>query len=401
VPHPDASHVAAFIEAIARQDEEGASIDKLSAAAGLSTDAASALVAMLDSPRGGRSRRMAEAGRPAPLAGDGDELRELREHVPGDPFKRIAWKASARRGQLVVREMEREERDVVWFVLDASIELWAGSPGRAPLDEGVDEIAALAVRHLGRGDHVGLVVTASRVRTWIPPAGGTAHASRLAAALASAANMVDSDRSELDERQIARIVAEHARPLDPHGLVDIHKDNLDQLAIRAEQLRPRAPFAPRLPFARSPRERVLRHYVASFGIEVQPRADGEHERTEKALAGALDRLLADKTRPSIVFVWAPPPSPSSPVARSVRKLRARRIEVRWSVPPLEASVGDPTRSPAQPGDVAGLVREAAEDAVRIRAEVARLRGEAVLRRLGVVRQRRPRRALETAPQEPA
>ena len=81
------------------------------------------LFAMLQTARGGRARRVAEAGRPAPLAGEGEHLKELREHVAGDPFKRIAWKASARRGQLLVREMEREERDVAWLVLDASVEL--------------------------------------------------------------------------------------------------------------------------------------------------------------------------------------------------------------------------------------------------------------------------------------
>jgi uncharacterized protein (DUF58 family) len=153
-----------------------------------------ALHAMILSARGGRSRRTSEAGRPASLAGEGDELRELREHVPGDAFKRIAWKASARRRKLIVREMERDERDIVWLVLDASVELWAGAHGRAPLDAGVDEMAALATRHLARGDHVGLVVTASRLRTWIPPGSGGAQAMRIAAALASAASMVDADR---------------------------------------------------------------------------------------------------------------------------------------------------------------------------------------------------------------
>ena len=60
-------------------------------------------------------------------------LRELREHQPGDPFRRIAWKASARRGVLLVRDFEREERDVIWLVLQASVDLWSGPLGRAPL----------------------------------------------------------------------------------------------------------------------------------------------------------------------------------------------------------------------------------------------------------------------------
>ena len=35
--------------------------------------------------------------------------------------KRIAWKASARRGQLLVRDFEREERDIVWVILEATV----------------------------------------------------------------------------------------------------------------------------------------------------------------------------------------------------------------------------------------------------------------------------------------
>jgi len=76
--------------------------------------------------RGGRSRTLTEAGRPGALSGDGYELREIREHRAGDPLKRVAWKASARRGKLMVRDHEQEERDVIWIVVDASIELWAG-----------------------------------------------------------------------------------------------------------------------------------------------------------------------------------------------------------------------------------------------------------------------------------
>jgi uncharacterized protein (DUF58 family) len=370
-----------------------------------------ALHAFLQSPRGGRSRRTAEAGRPATLAGEGDELRELREHVPGDAFKRIAWKASARRGQLVVREMEREERDVVWFVLDASVELWAGAFGRAPLDHGVDEIAALTVRHLARGDQAGLAVTASRMRAWITPAGGAAHATRIAAALTSAANMTDADRCELDEKEVGQRVAEHARPLDPRGLNDIPSRNLDLLAARAELLRSRAPFAPRVPYARTPRERTLRHYLASFGIEVPPRVDGERDRAAVMLAETLEKIAAEKKRPSIVHVWAPAPPDGtsaasagrgphledSPIVRAVRKLRARHIAVRWSLPPVEESVGpEPARrtegqtAPDLDADTGPphSVREAVDDAVRVRAKASRIRGEMVLRKMGIVRLRR-------------
>src|SRR5262249_41939388 len=137
-------------------------------------------------PRGGRSHLAAAAGRPGRLRGDGTDLRELRDHQPGDPFRRIAWKASARRGQLLVREFEREERDVAWVVVDASIELWAGRPGRAPLDLAIEEASALTTRHLARGDRVGLFVVASEPRACLPPDHGPAQAQRIAHALLSA-----------------------------------------------------------------------------------------------------------------------------------------------------------------------------------------------------------------------
>lgn len=342
------------------------------------------LHSLLQTPRGGRSRRMSAVGRTAPRAGEGDELRELRAHVPGDPFKRIAWKASARRGQLLVREMDRDERDIVWLVLDASVELWAGPLGSAPLDHGLDELAALAALHLGHGDEVGLAVTGARLRSWITPDQGAPHAAKIAAALTSAASMVDRDRSELDESEIAQRVAEHARPLDPRGLGDIPRGNLDMLAARAEALRKRAPFAPRMPFARTPREQLLRLYLASFGIESPPRIDGERERAEASLGALFERIATERHRPSVVHVWAPAPSSRAVVFAGIAKLRARRIVVRWTLPNFEASI--PVLGPeAKP------FQRSVEEAVLLRARSAKKRGVGLLRRWGVhVRDLAPR-----------
>lgn len=47
-----------------------------------------------------------EASVAAPRAGSGTELFGVREYRPGDSLRRIHWRSSARRGQLVVREYE-------------------------------------------------------------------------------------------------------------------------------------------------------------------------------------------------------------------------------------------------------------------------------------------------------
>jgi uncharacterized protein (DUF58 family) len=345
------------------------------------------LLAMLSAPRGGRARLVAETGKSVNLPGEGETLKELREHVPGDPFKRIAWKASARRGTLLVREMEREERDIVWLVLDASVELWAGEEGRSPLDLAVDEVGGIAARHLARGDKVGVAVFASRIRTWLEPDGGPQQASRIVAALASAASMIDSDRCELDESELAQRVAEHLRPLDPRGLSDVPRGNLDALATRAEAMRVRAPFAPRLPHAATPREQRLRHYLAAFGVEVPPRVDGEREKADVQLASLLERLLREKKRrATIVHVWAPPIPPGSAVEGAVRKLKARRTDVRWTMPLFEPSLE--ARAAGAPATVEDVVLEA----VRLRVRASQSRAERAMRGLGI----RPRPVAQRA-----
>ena len=334
------------------------------------------LAGFLRSARGGRSRHGAELGRPSNTSGEGDEFRELREHAPGDPFKRIAWKASARRGQLLVRELERDERDVVWLVVENSVELSAGVLGRAPIDLALDEVATVAARHLSRGDRVGLIVASARPRSYVSPDSGLDHAARIASALASATSNVDADRCELDEQEIAQRVAEHARPLDASGLADVRRGDLDALASRASQLRKRAPFAPRTPQAVSPREQVFRHYLASFGIEVPPRVLGERPRSETTLAELVDRAVKERPRPSVVHFFGPAPTVGLPLVRTVERLKAKRVEVRWSLPSFEPSVGGVEPPPA------GSVAEAVDEAVRVRSRAARLRSERSVRKLG-------------------
>lgn len=347
---------------------------------------------MLSSARGGRSRRGADIGQPGPSAGDGTELRELREHQPGDPFKRIAWRPSARRGQLLVRDFEREERDVVWVVLDASVELWAGKPGHAPLDFGIDEIASVARHHLTRGDRVGLAVVGGRVRALLEPERGARHAQQLALGLALGSLTYDADRSELEERDVAVRVIEHLRPLDQR-LGDVPRHDLDRLAFRAEVAIAKAPFVAQLPDAPTQRERVLRQYLAAFGIDSPARSDPERTRTDEALARMLDRIAQRKPKASLVHVWSPAPEhPRPELMHAVIRLRKAGANVRWIAAHQEESV-------LVLDDRA--VSRVVADAVVLRSRTARERGERTLRHMGirVERVRRPQLAPAPRPDE--
>jgi uncharacterized protein (DUF58 family) len=330
--------------------------------------------AFASSARGGRSRLAAEAGASHAQPGNGTELYELREHTSGDPFKRIAWKASARRGQLMVREFEREDRDVVWLVLDASVELLAGALGRAPLDQGIDELASVCRRHLSRGDRVGLAVVGASPRTWLSPAGGAPHAMRIAEALASSTSLLDADRSDYDENDIARRVLDHLRFLDAGSVAVLGVEQLDSLQSYADMQRARAPFDVPAPWAKTPREQSLRRYLACYGISSPPRAEQDRARAAGLLVQALERALVEKPRPSLVYVWShAPESPSPTLAQTVRKLLRKGIAIRWIPVRHEKALAPATDD----------VSRAVADAVLTRTRVARERGERLLRAMGV------------------
>ena len=87
--------------------------------------------------------------------GDGIEYADLRGYVPGDRLRSINWRATARRGDLVVNERHPERNtDVVLFV-DSFYEV--RGEGGGTLDDAVRAASTIATRYLARRDRVGLV----------------------------------------------------------------------------------------------------------------------------------------------------------------------------------------------------------------------------------------------------
>jgi len=53
-------------------------------------------------------------------SGPGETVRSLREYTPGDAMRMVHWRASARRDQLLIKELEPPERPHLAIVLDVS-----------------------------------------------------------------------------------------------------------------------------------------------------------------------------------------------------------------------------------------------------------------------------------------
>ncbi|MEZ6123040.1 MAG: DUF58 domain-containing protein [Planctomycetaceae bacterium] len=116
-------------------------------------------------------------------AGLGSELLELREYVPGDPPKSIAWKVSARRGTLMTRQYESEVPVRVCLFLDGSISTRVGGFGCRLLDQMTFVAGSVARSAISVGDPVGAVLFDETGSRRIAPASGDRGFYRLLEAL--------------------------------------------------------------------------------------------------------------------------------------------------------------------------------------------------------------------------
>ena len=135
-------------------------------------------------PAGERIRRAGETY--AGAAGARGEYRGLRPYRPGDDPRDVHWKTTARVGEPVVREYERDRSSALWIC----VELRA-----APSDEAeaaLEVAASLAAGAERRGDPFALATADARIQ----PGTGPAQLERVLDALARAEVRADAPRIE-------------------------------------------------------------------------------------------------------------------------------------------------------------------------------------------------------------
>lgn len=129
--------------------------------------------------------------RAARVYGQGNEFERLREYNTDDEFRRINWKATARRGKPIAAEYETERSQYVMSVIDTgrlmrppvSDPARDGGPGLAKLDYAINTALLLSYVATLKGDHVGLLTFADEVRTFLAPRRGKGQFYRMLEAL--------------------------------------------------------------------------------------------------------------------------------------------------------------------------------------------------------------------------
>jgi uncharacterized protein (DUF58 family) len=106
------------------------------------------------------------AGRLLLSRGSGFDLHSVRDHQRGESLRRVHWRSTARRGRLMVKELEDAPRDEAAVLLDARSGLNVGSAPDSSFEMIVRAAGSLLRRLVAEGRRASLVVAGERVERY-------------------------------------------------------------------------------------------------------------------------------------------------------------------------------------------------------------------------------------------
>jgi uncharacterized protein (DUF58 family) len=136
----------------------------------------------------------------------------VREYYPGDSYKRIHWRTTARLGRLMVKTFEMDPTSNIWVVVDLDKDVQVGSDDDSTEEYAVRIATSLAYHFLQTNRMLG-VLAAGAERVALDPARGSGQYARIleAMALAEASGNVP----------LARLLQEEERRFGRHTTVII------------------------------------------------------------------------------------------------------------------------------------------------------------------------------------
>lgn len=233
--------------------------------------------------------------------GSGMDLYELRELVPGDPFRSIAWKASARHGRLMVKEVEQQVERAHWVLLDVGGTMRGGKAGSRKLDIAIEKAAGWIDQAITENERIGLITIDDRVLTELPPDEGASQRKRAIQALLDATEVVDGDLTQPSD---AEVIATLSRFLRLHGSVNFGEGaELNEAALSSYLrvgLMKESPHA-RPIVAESELGILARRYCRMQGVPIAHHADGAPGAKDHALAHALQIVARRSDQPTSIL----------------------------------------------------------------------------------------------------
>lgn len=111
--------------------------------------------------------------------GSGSEYERLRDYQPDDEYRRINWKATARRGKPISVEYEAERSQNIVVLLDVGRMMRGPVGDVAKMDFAINAVLLLTYVAAQKGDKVGLLAFADKPLVWVSPHSGRAQFHRM------------------------------------------------------------------------------------------------------------------------------------------------------------------------------------------------------------------------------
>lgn len=96
------------------------------------------------------------------------EFEQIKDYVPGDDYRTVNWKASARKGQLMVNSYVEERSQPIYCVIDKGRLMKMPFQGMTLLDYAINASLALISVALKRQDKAGLITFSRKVDQFLP-----------------------------------------------------------------------------------------------------------------------------------------------------------------------------------------------------------------------------------------
>jgi uncharacterized protein (DUF58 family) len=96
------------------------------------------------------------------------EFEQIKDYVRGDDYRTINWKASARKGQLMVNTFVDERSQQIFCIVDKSRTMKMPFGGMTLLDYAINASLVLSNIAIQKQDKAGLITFAEKVDTFVP-----------------------------------------------------------------------------------------------------------------------------------------------------------------------------------------------------------------------------------------
>ena len=111
--------------------------------------------------------------------GHTQEFEQIKEYVPGDDFRTINWKATAKKSHLMVNQYQDEKSQPIYSVIDTGRVMKMPFEGLKLLDYAINSTLAFSNVALKKHDKVGMVSFSKTIESFIPPVNKLTHLNQI------------------------------------------------------------------------------------------------------------------------------------------------------------------------------------------------------------------------------